>query len=89
MITYIADRPEWQSIMHALKGGRYGLRWGYASRLEKSLPLCERCYRYMLNQLNRETIQLQSCGNCCNWDVSSLNNHAIQKDKSPENYPVS
>ncbi len=27
--------------------------------------------------------------NCYNWDVSSINNHAIQKDKAPKNYPVS
>ncbi len=81
LITYIADRPERQSIMHTLKEGRYGLRWGYASRIQKNLTPCKRCYRNMLNQLNKETIQLQSCGNCCNWDISSLNNCAIQKDK--------
>ncbi len=35
LIAYIADRPERQSIMHTLKEGRYELRWGYASRIQK------------------------------------------------------
>ncbi len=39
--------------------------------------------------MNTETSQVQSCCNCCNWDVSSPNNRAIQQDKSPKNYPVS
>ncbi len=43
----------------------------------------------MLNQLNKESIQVPNCGNCCNWDVSALNNRAILQDKLPKNYPVS
>ena len=43
----------------------------------------------MLNQLNKESIQVPNCGNCCNWDVSALNNHKILQDKLPKNYPVS
>ncbi len=37
LLTYIADRPEWHSIVHTLKEGRYGLRWGYASRIKDNI----------------------------------------------------
>ncbi len=36
-----------------------------------------------------KTISILSCGNCCNQDVSSLNNNATQKDQPLRNYPDS
>ncbi len=37
LLTYIADRLEWQSIVHVLKVGKYGLRWGHSSRIRNKI----------------------------------------------------
>ena len=88
MIINIADRHERQGIVHTLKEGRYGLRWGYASRIKKhNLLPCTRSYRRMVEQLEAASVSFTPCGICCNWDVSTEGNRATRNDKTPPNYP--
>ncbi len=88
MLTYVADHPERQLIVHILKEGRYRLQWDYVSRIEKTSSALFQMLQANDDQiLDKTGISLSQYRICCNWDISAKGNRATKNDKQPPNYP--